>query len=422
MRTHEEFILKLKTIQPNLKVTGKYKNSSTKLIIQDELGIEYISTPYVLLNGNKPTLATAKNKNFAFKKKLNIISPSINVIGNYVNNNTKILVEDDAKIQYLVKPNELLKGCLPTLQTSINKTNAFIKKISLIFPNLKILGEYKNSFTKIEVEDELEIKYLSLTGDLLRGHFPSISTAIDKNFAFKKMAEQIHGTNLYNYSDVKYITNKDKVKIICNKCNLSFFQRPTRHLSGDGCPDCGIIKSQSSNQEILNQRAISIIDDISKKHNNRINCDKLDYKGNKVKSLFGCNINPEHDYWLSTPNDILDGCGCPSCNSSKGELEIESILRSKNIIYAKNKTFAGCKYKNLLKFDFYLPDFNLCIEYDGIQHFKSISTFGGDKVFKENKIRDRIKNKFCKTNKIKLLRIPYTDFKNIENILSNFVL
>ena len=88
MRTHEEFILKLKTIQPNLKVTGKYKNSSTKLIIQDELGIEYISTPYVLLNGNKPTLATAKNKNFAFKKKLNIISPSINVIGNYVNNNS----------------------------------------------------------------------------------------------------------------------------------------------------------------------------------------------------------------------------------------------------------------------------------------------------------------------------------------------
>jgi Zn finger protein HypA/HybF involved in hydrogenase expression len=305
---------------------------------------------------------------------------------------------------------------------AIKKTHdIFIEEMKLKHPDLKILGTYINSQTKILLEDGFHIQYLFRPNDLLKGSKPSISSAIDKPTAFKTKAEQIHGKDIYDYTKINYVTNRDKIEISCNKCKLVFFQRPTRHLSGDGCPDCGFIKSQTSNKQILSLRAISVVNDISNLHSNRVNCDKLDYKGNKIKSLFGCNVNSEHGYWLATPNDILDGCGCPSCNSSKGELEIESILRSKNIIYTKNKAFAGCKYKNLLKFDFYLPDYNLCIEYDGIQHFKSISTFGGDKVFKENKIRDQIKNKFCKTNKIKLLRIPYTKFKSIENIISNFV-
>lgn len=294
----------------------------------------------------------------------------------------------------------------------------FLEEVQDKHPSLKILGTYINSQTKILLEDEFGIQYLFRPNDLLKGSRPSINSAVDKIIAFQINAEQIHGKNTYDYSKMEYTTNKNKIEISCNKCGLTFFQRPTRHLSGDGCPDCGFIKSQFSNQQVLNQRAISIIEDISKKHNNRINCDKLIYKGNKVKSLFGCNINPEHDYWLATPNDILDGCGCPSCNSSKGELEIESILKINNIIYTKNKTFAGCKYKNLLKFDFYLPDLNICIEYDGIQHFKSIPTFGGDKVFKENKLRDKIKNKFCKSNNIKLLRIPYTKFNQINKIMN----
>jgi hypothetical protein len=302
---------------------------------------------------------------------------------------------------------------------AIKKTHdIFIEEMKLKHPDLKTLGTYVNSQTKILLEDEFGIQYLFRPNDLFNGSKPSINSAIDTNLAFKVKSEQIHGKDIYDYSSVRYTTNKDKVEIICNNCNLSFLQRPTRHLYGDGCPICGVIKSQYSNQKILNERAITIVSDINKKHNNRINCNKLEYKGNKVKSLFGCNVNQEHGYWIATPNDILDGCGCPSCSSSKGEIEIESILRANNIIYTKNKTFIGCKYKNLLKFDFYLPDLNICIEYDGIQHFKSIPTFGGDKVFKENKLRDKIKNKFCKSNNIKLLRIPYTKFNKINEIMS----
>ena len=59
----------------------------------------------------------------------------------------------------------------------------------------------------------------------------------------------------------------------------------------------------------------------------------------------------------------------------------------------------------------------VCIEYDGIQHFEPIERFGGKEEFSRTKIRDNIKTQYCKDNNIKLIRIPYWDFDNIEMIL-----
>lgn len=72
-----------------------------------------------------------------------------------------------------------------------------------------------------------------------------------------------------------------------------------------------------------------------------------------------------------------------------------------------------------LPFDFYLPEYNICIEYDGEQHNRSVKHFGGDKAFYTRIKHDNIKNEYCKNNGISLLRIPY--FKNIEEELNNFL-
>lgn len=84
----------------------------------------------------------------------------------------------------------------------------------------------------------------------------------------------------------------------------------------------------------------------------------------------------------------------------------------------EKKRFDGCKNQKKLPFDFYLNDFNIIIEYDGIQHFKP--SFN-EKEFKNIKVNDEIKNKFCKDNNIKLIRIPYWEFENIENILESVI-
>ena len=71
-----------------------------------------------------------------------------------------------------------------------------------------------------------------------------------------------------------------------------------------------------------------------------------------------------------------------------------------------------------MPFDFYLPDYNTCIEYDGELHYKAVDYFGGDDALMNTKCRDEIKTQYCKENNIKLIRIPYWEFDNIEEILN----
>lgn len=132
------------------------------------------------------------------------------------------------------------------------------------------------------------------------------------------------------------------------------------------------------------------------------------------KAIFECPICGKH--FSSSFPAVLRGsvrsCGCFSL--SRGEEKIKNILEQINISFICQKTFDDCRAIKCLKFDFYLPDYNCCIEYDGEQHFHAISGFGGEERFKRQQKYDEIKNQYCKQNKIKLIRIPYTDFEKIN--------
>ena len=120
-------------------------------------------------------------------------------------------------------------------------------------------------------------------------------------------------------------------------------------------------------------------------------------------------------------SNFQQGIRCPKCNESKGEKEISNILNSLNIKYTSQKRFPECKYKKTLPFDFYVSNkkSKLLIEFDWKQHFESVDIFGGEKNFQLTQLRDQIKNDFAISNNIPLLRISYTDFENIEQILTN---
>ena len=92
---------------------------------------------------------------------------------------------------------------------------------------------------------------------------------------------------------------------------------------------------------------------------------------------------------------------------SFGELSIANIFDKNNIEYKYDKSLKDCISSSKLRFDFYLPKYNICIEYDGRQHFESREYFGGEEEFEKLKIRDRIKNDWCKVNDIKLIRFNY---------------
>ncbi len=107
---------------------------------------------------------------------------------------------------------------------------------------------------------------------------------------------------------------------------------------------------------------------------------------------------------------------------SKGELKIKKFLEKNNIKYLREKVFDDCKHLSNLRFDFYLPDLNILIEFDGIQHFIAQKNFGGENGLKNMQLKDKIKNDWCVENKKELLRIPYYEYKNIEQILNKKLL
>lgn len=109
-------------------------------------------------------------------------------------------------------------------------------------------------------------------------------------------------------------------------------------------------------------------------------------------------------------------CGCLLLeNSSYGEKLISSILEKEGINFERQKTFDSCRFVKtgrLAKFDFYLPDYNIIIEYDGEQHFKENSIFRDE--LQDIQERDNFKNSWCYLNNIRLIRIPYTDLAKIN--------
>lgn len=121
--------------------------------------------------------------------------------------------------------------------------------------------------------------------------------------------------------------------------------------------------------------------------------------------------------------------GCKYCldkkkyKFSKGEKKIREYLDNKKYLHIDQYVFDDCKDKTYLPFDFYLPEKNLIIEYDGQHHFAPV-TFNGitQKEAQNNheatKYHDKIKDKYCADNGIQIIRIPYWDYKNIDTILN----
>ena len=115
-------------------------------------------------------------------------------------------------------------------------------------------------------------------------------------------------------------------------------------------------------------------------------------------------------------------CGCSRV--SKGELRIEQVLIELGIAYQKEKAISKVIHNTdaLLKFDFYLPDFNIAIEYQGEQHYEPVSIFGGEEGFKRQQRSDALKKTLCEENDVKLIIIPYWDYNKInQQFLTNLI-
>lgn len=220
--------------------------------------------------------------------------------------------------------------------------------------------------------------------------------------------------NQLDIDSIQYINHSTKIQLICLKHGI-FYSTPNRLLSKNvkfACPFC--------NNSILNK--FSFLEKANKKHNNKYQYHHIpdDIDSHSYIDIFCSNHN---GYFKQRVCNHLRGSGCNICcyttNKSKGEIRIAEYLKLNNIKFVKEFTIKNeTRKRSYVRFDFYLPDYNLMIEFDGKQHYIYSEHFGSIDVFHRLRANDFYKNQYCKEHNIRLIRIPQYLFHKIDEIIN----
>lgn len=406
--THDEYVKRVEEINPDIEVLGEYINSQTKILHRCKIdGYEWYAKPNTILNGKGCAMCygNIKKTHEKYVKEVAEINPNIEVIGKYVNANTKILHR--CKIdghEWMARPYGILsgQGC-PKCGGHILKTHEqYVKELLTINPNIEVVGKYINSHTKILHRCKIDgYEWMVQPNDILQG-YGCPRCAGNERYGHEEYVRRVAEIN----SDIEvigfYINNQTKILHKCKIDGHEWMATPNHILHNSGCPMCSANAKKLHEQYVLEVKSL----------NPNIEVLGL-YDGAFTKISHKCKICGYE--WSSFPNNILCGCGCPKCKESHGERNIGKWLDRYDILYQRQKTFDDCKNKRLLPFDFYLPDYNVLIEYNGKQHYEPVAYFGGIKNFEGIVERDKIKEEYCKQNNIPLFKIPY--FANIDEEL-----
>ena len=401
----------------------EYLNNTTKVKIICPIHGVFEQIPKTHLKGcDCPKCGIIKRNNSLRLTKEEFINKS-NAVHNhkydyslteYINSNTKVKIICPIHGEFKQNTNSHMKGigCAKCSNQYLDK-NFFIEKSEKIHGNKYdySLVEYINNATKVKIICSIHGVFEQIPNAHLNGN--GCLKCANKNVTtedFIEKARKIHG-NKYGYSLVKYVNNSTKVKIICTKHGI-FNQDPQNHLSGSGCLICGI----DSRNDGLRKNTEYFVNKSKLKHGNTYDYSLAEYKHGKKKIDIIC---PKHGIFKQIANDHMQGVGCPMCKQSRGERKITQYLLKNNVNFIYQKGFDDCRDVNRLSFDFYLPDSNICIEFDGKQHYEINEYFGGIKSFVELQKRDEIKNEYCLNSNIKLIRIRYDD--NIKEKLNSIL-
>lgn len=341
-----------------------------------------------------------------------LIASNIEVIGQYAGAGIKI--RHRCKMcgyEWDTKPTNILNGygcpeCAKYKRAkSKTKTHEqYVAEVALINPNIEIIGRYIYSDSKIEARCTLcGHRWFARAVDILRGHGCPECSYRAKAKTQKQYISELAMVNPDILVVGEYINSYTKIKHLCLKCGHEWLAEPNSLLCGNHCPQCST--RRKSHEQYVSELAI--------KNPNIEAIEKYINANTKIKHrCLVCGYE-----WMVKPNHVLHGLGCPTCRETSGEQMVRQWLLDNNIQYEYQKRFVDCKNERMLPFDFYLPNYNCCIEYDGAQHFKEVDLWGGQEYLLQRQYNDQIKNDYCKKNNIYLIRIRYDE--DVCKVLNN---
>ena len=331
----------------------------------------------------------------------------------YLNNRTKVCIICPEHGEFWQRPNEHLngRGCHECAKERNRKKMAmpkdvFIERCKEIYGDKYDYSkvEYVNNHTKVCIICPEHGEFWQIPSSHLQGKgcpkcgviMSSLKKNERANKEFNDKAKNVHGDK-YDYSHCEYIDCFTPIKIKC-PIHGFFSQAPTYHLSGFGCPKCGIetVKSKlSSNNDDFIAKCKEV-------HGEKYNYSKTEYVNKRTKV---CIICPEHGEFWQRPDNHLGGHGCPKCSKTNSKVEDEIADIIKPLEYEQNNR----SILNGKEIDIYIPSLKLGIEYNGLRWHSE--QFGKDRNYHIGKLNE------CNEKGIKLIQIFEDEWINRKDIV-----
>ena len=301
-----------------------------------------------------------------------------------------------------------------------SKTNQqFLDELSNITTTIIPLEEYQTALTKILVKCvECGRQWRVEPNSLLQGKGCNVCSSIRGGIQIRKSHNQFVNELTERYPHLvvnsEYITMHHNINFTCTDCHNTFDRVAADIFYNGGCPICNVNNLPQRLPKPLEQFIIDL---------HQVNSD-ISYIDGYTKAServhVKCNICGHE--WNPIGTSLTSGFGCPVCNMSHGERRIKDYLNSNSYNYMCQKTFPdliGVGGGNL-SYDFYIPDNNMLIEFQG-QYHDSSAKIQTEIEFERQQEHDRRKRQYAENHHIHLLEIWYYEYDNIEKILSDYL-
>lgn len=356
-----------------------------------------------------------------FIEQMKIKQPNLDVLSHYVNSNEKVNVY--CKIHdfnWWSKPSNLLSGfgCSKCGNEKISQKNImpkdkFLAKLNNQHRgNLILVSEYTKMKDRMRFkclicghEYEVTGQDVLLTRDCPKCYVTSLSDKMimPLNEYLEKLSIKTNNTiELVG----KQVPQGAKTTFRCKLCGYIFERKMNRMVThAENCPNCDRVvpkNPQAFKNKVESFGIAKVIGTFTKVH------DKVE-----------CECVTCGNHYMADPYRLCIGHGCcDKCIVFLGEKRIKSILDNSLICYETQKKYFDLRGVGGGKcsYDFYVPNYNLLIEFQGKQHYEPIKRFGGEEQFEIQQEHDKRKREYAKQHGIDLLCIRYDE--NVEGVLN----
>ncbi|MEG2079916.1 hypothetical protein [Chryseobacterium sp.] len=428
--TNEQYREKLNTIGIKTVPKEDYNGMFSKIVhVCPICGDDYLITPAGVLHGHvcrkcgSKKMWDSRRESGAFetegvtKRKNDFVTKLQNkwdgtmLIGDYTNSYTKTKFVCSCGKYFEEKPSTVIsvgvcKGCSNKRKSHLTNVSDYMKKIHAVNENVEIVGEFLGTRTKTDFK--CSCGRIWKTSPEMALANKKCNLCLEDDFNENYLAE-LKINNITSYPLEKVTSYSKKYWYICGKCGKKYLKQPRKVLNGILCEQCSHKNKLKTRDEYVKE------------------LEDGDYEVKLVGEYINARTKTDHQcscgcIWSIAPTTVLKGTMCGKCCSSKAEKKIDKFLTDLGIPHEGQYRFSDCKDKQPLPFDvaIYYEDGTVksIIEADGEFHYIAYDSFGGESKLKLTQYHDSIKNEYCKSHDIPLIRIPYWDFDKIPEILT----